>query len=220
MRRGVLVLAAAGVCAFTTILRAEPAPFAVAISPQLAELQRSLAGITSVQSDFVEEKHLSVLQQAVLIKGHLAIQNPGLFSWQVTEPLRFNLLVDGTTLRQWDEATGETQEMSMAGNPVFGIITTQLRGWFSGQLESLLADFDAVADTSAPAPTITFTPRETSVADKVIRRVTLTFREDRRYIREITIEERNGDWTSMTFMNTVLNAAIDPTQWEVKPLGR
>ena len=188
--------------------------------PLLAELQKSLAGATNVQSEFVQTKHLSLLQQTVVIKGRLAVQQPDRLSWQVLDPIHYTLVIDGSTLRQWDEESGKVQTMSLAGNPVFKVVVTQLRAWFSGQFDLLTQDFIVEAEAASALPRLIFTPREGSFACKVIRRVVLTFREDKRYIQDMTIEELSGDRTGMMFTNTLLNAAVDPGVWEVKPHGR
>jgi outer membrane lipoprotein-sorting protein len=197
-------------------LQAEPVP-----SPALlADLQLALAGTTNVQSDFTQEKDLAVLQHKVILKGRLAVQQPAWLSWQVTEPIRYNLVLDGTTLQQWDEATDRIQKMSLAGNPVFGVVAAQLQAWFAGRFDTLLKDFSAVADGSKDSPTIVFTPREGTFVEKAIRRVVLTLRPDHRYLSHMLIEEKSGDRTLMTFTNTLLNATLEPTMWEVKPHGR
>ena len=202
-------------CLLTSVLSSPAAD-----SPLLAELQSSLAGTTNVQSEFIQEKSLSLLQRTVIIKGRLAVEQPDRLSWQVLEPIRYNMVLDGAVLRQWDENTGKVQTMSLAGNPVFKVVVNQLRAWFSGRFDLLTQDFDARVDASVAAPKIIFTPKEGSFAFKVIERVVLTFREDRRYIHDLLIEERTGDRTLMTFTNSVLNAAIPATAWEVKPHGR
>ena len=186
----------------------------------LAELQKSLGGTTNVQSEFIQEKTLSLLQQTVIIKGRLAVEQPDRLSWQVLEPIRYNMVLDGTVLKQWDETTGKMQTMSLAGNPVFKVVVNQLRAWFSGRFDLLTKDFDAQADATSAMPRIIFTPKDGSFAFKVIQRVVLTFREDRRYIHDMLIEERTGDRTTMTFTNSVLNAAIPASAWEVKPHAR
>lgn len=197
-------------------LQAEPAP----ATSLLAELQRALAGTTNVQSDFTQEKDLAVLQHKVILKGRLAVRQPAWLSWQVTEPIRYNLVLDGTTLQQWDEATDRVQKMSLAGNPVFGVVAAQLQAWFAGRFDTLLKDFSAVADGSTDSPTIIFTPREGTFVEKAIRRVVLTLRPDHRYLSHMLIEEKSGDRTLMTFTNTLLNATLEPAMWEVKPHGR
>lgn len=188
--------------------------------PLLAELQKNLAGATNVQSEFVQEKNLALLQRSVVIRGRLAVQQPDRLSWQVLDPIRYNLVIDGSSLRQWDAESGRVQSMSLAGNPVFKVVVTQLRAWFSGQFDLLVKDFTVEADGAAATPRLVFTPRAESFAFKVIGRVVMTFQADRRYIREMVIEERSGDRTCMMFTNTILNAAVDPVAWEVKPHGR
>ena len=185
----------------------------------LAELQQALSATTNVQTGFVQEKQMAMLRQKVIIKGQLAVQQPGLFAWHVTEPIRYNLVLDGASLRQWDETTGKEQQMSLADNPVFEIVSRQLKAWFGGQFDLLLKDFDTELDPAAPR-SIAFIPNKDSFARKAIRRVVMTFREDRRYMEAILIEELGGDKTLMTFTNTLLNTAIDPVTWEVKPHGR
>lgn len=197
-----------------------PRSLVAAADPLLAELQKSLSGTTNVQSEFIQEKKLSLLQQTVVIKGRLAVEQPARLSWQVVEPIRYNMVLDGTVLKQWDETTGKVQTHSLAGNPVFKVVVTQLRAWFSGQFDLLTKDFEARADASSATPRIIFTPKAESFAFKVIERVVLTFREDRRYIQDMLIEERSGDRTTMTFTNSILNAAIPASAWEVKPHGR
>ncbi len=188
--------------------------------PLLAELRKSLAGTTNVQSEFIQEKTLSVLQQKIVIKGRLAVAQPSRLSWQVLDPIRYTMVLDGAVLKQWDETTGKVQTMALAGNPVFKVVVNQLQGWFTGQFDLLTNDFTVAVNDSAASPKITFTPREASFMSKVIRRVELTFREDRRYLHGLIIEEKTGDLTTMIFTNTVLNATIPATVWEVRPNGK
>jgi len=189
-------------------------------TPLLTELRKSLAGTTNVQSEFIQEKSLSLLQQKVVIKGRLAVEQPSRLSWQVLEPIHYNMVLDGSVLKQWDETTGKVQTVALAGNPVFKVVVNQLQGWFSGRFELLTNDFTVAVDASATRPKIIFTPREVSFMAKVIRRVELTFREDRRYIHGLIIEEKTGDCTTMIFTNTVLNATIPAMVWEVRPNGK
>lgn len=185
--------------------------------PLLAELQGSLAGTTNVQSDFIQEKRLSLLQQTVVIRGRLAVGQPDRLAWTVLDPIRYTMVIEGSTLRQWDEATGRVQVMSLGGNPVFKVVVTQLRAWFSGQFDLLTRDFDVQPGGEGEQDALAFVPRAGSFTEKVIRRVVLTFREDRRYLKEILIEERTGDSTRMTFTNTILNAVIPDSAWKVTP---
>ena len=188
--------------------------------PLLAELQKGLAGTTNVLSGFVQEKHLALLRNPVILRGRLAVQQPARLAWEVSEPMRYKVVLDGSRVTQWDEERDKVETMSLGGNPVFKVVVGQLQAWFSGRFDVLTKDFTAEAQAGASGPTIVFIPKEGGFAGKTIRRVVLTFREDRRYIKDMLIEEVSGDRTLMTFTDTVLNTVIDPAIWEVKPHGR
>jgi len=211
------VLLAEGITAFSA---SEPATADANSSAQgLAELQKALSSTTNVLTGFVQEKQMAMLKNRVIIKGQLAVQQPDFFAWHVSEPIRYNLILKGSTLQQWDEVTGKEQKMSLANNPVFEIVSRQLKAWFGGQFEALLRDFDARMDPAA-VRRVLLTPNSESFARKAIKQIAITFREDRRYLEKILIEETGGDTTLMTFTNTVLNTTIDQAAWEVKQHGR
>jgi hypothetical protein len=52
----------------------------------------------------------------------------------------------------------------------------------------------------------------------VIKNITITFREDETYLQQIRMQELSGDITTITFMNTILNAPLDSTSFEVRPV--
>ena len=189
-------------------------------SALLVELRNSLAATTNVQSEFIQEKTLSLLQQKVVIKGRLAVEQPSRLSWQILDPIRYNMVLTGSVLKQWDETTGKVQTLSLAGNPIFKVVVNQLQGWFSGRFDLLTNDFTVVVAESPAGAKITCTPKDSSFMAKVIRRVELSFREDRRYVHDMLIEEKTGDFTTMIFTNTVLNAPIPAKVWEVRPDGK
>ena len=177
-------------------------------------LQKGLQGTTSVRTDFVQHRQLALLQQEITIAGRIALEQSGRLAWRVATPLRCDFILDGATLRQWDEATGREQKVSLKGNPIFDVVSRQMRGWFLGDFSPLLKDFEIDAPADQPR-CLVFRPRPGGFAAKAVRQVTLSCRPDRRYLDEITIEECSGDRTRMVFSNTVLNVTLSPDEWKV-----
>jgi len=214
----VLALAASVVLSFGG---QEHPPSAAAASPTnvLAALATSLAGTTNVQASFEQRKRLSLLDREVVIKGTLAVQSPDRLAWHVTEPIRFSIVLSGSVLQQWDEDTKTVQRIPLAGKPMFAVVTRLLRGGLGGDIQSLLDDFDPRILATEPVQ-IEFVPKTTSFANKAVRRIVLTLREDRRYVQAILIEQLDGDRTAMSFSDTRLNSTIDPVVWEVEPRGK
>jgi len=61
-----------------------------------------------------------------------------------------------------------------------------------------------------------FMPKETNFSRKIVKSITVTFREDEKYLEKIKIQEMSGDSTTITFEHTVIDVPIDSRFFEVK----
>lgn len=181
----------------------------------LSRLEERLSGIQTVQADFVQEKHLVVLEKPLLLKGTLFMQKPDRFAWIVREPLRYSMVIRGEVAHQWDEDTRRVEKIPLSKNPVFKTAMRQLQSWLSGAYTSMIGEYEVTVLARDPI-TLEFIPRDAALAHEVIERVTVEFDHDERYIRRIEILERRGDRTVLTFVNTRLNSPIESSAWKVK----
>lgn len=187
-------------------------------SELLARLGKKASSFTSLKTDFVQEKDLAMFKNKIAIKGRIYIEKPNKLAWHVDKPVRYSVLITDKTIRQWDEETNRVQEISLSKNPVFQNVVNQLTVWFSGDYSSLLGDNEVRLVKNSPV-TLDFIPKQSNAAKKIIKDVTITFREDEKYVERITIQEQSGDVTTITFLNTVLNAPLDSSSFEVKERG-
>ncbi len=185
------------------------------INTVLGVLEKTMAQVKTIQTDFIQEKNLALFDQKIILKGKVFIQKPGLLSWRVFTPMRYSMVIKGTTISQWDEDTNQVQQVSMAKNPSFQVAIEQMQNWFCGTYKSMLGDYKINLATEHPF-ILKFVPLENALSRNFITRVTVLFQDDERYIKEIRIEEKNGDSTLLTFVNTRLNQPIPPGAWEVK----
>jgi outer membrane lipoprotein-sorting protein len=191
----------------------ESRPVPADIEDVLTRLEERMAAMQTLRTDFIQEKHLAVLDRPLVLKGTLFMQKPGLFAWHVREPLRYSMVIRGETVRQWDEDSDRVQEMSLSKNPAFRMAIRQMRGWFSGAYRSMLGEYEVALVDEAPV-SLRFTPRKTALAREIIDSVTVVFETDERYIQKIEIVEEGGDSTLLTFADTLLNSPIDPSAWK------
>ena len=180
----------------------------------LARLEERMSAVQSLKANFVQEKHLAILDQPLVLRGSIFMQKPDLFAWHVKEPLRYSMVIEGETISQWDEDTGQVQKISLSRNPPFKVAIRQMRGWFSGAYRSMRGEYEVTVLDEDPI-SITFVPRISTFAQELIERVTIIFESDERYIRQIRIVERRGDSTLLSLGDTALNTAIDPSAWKV-----
>jgi outer membrane lipoprotein-sorting protein len=184
------------------------------VSGLLRRMGRQVSDFRSLKTDFVQEKDLAIFKNKIVLKGRIYLQKPGRIAWHVDTPVKFSVLITDTMIRQWDEDTDQVQEISLSKNPVFKVALGQLTTWFNGDYISLLNDYTVRIRRQNPV-VLEFFPKETNAAKKFIKSITITFREDEKYLKQIKIQETSGDRTTLTFEGTVLNAPVEERFFKV-----
>ena len=197
-----------GLVAVQIAVAAEPA------ADLLGQMEQAMADVRTVKTDFVQEKQMALFNHPLVTRGSIWVEPPHRLLWRVESPMHYALALDGSRIRQWDGETGKTTSLSMDGNPVFAAVTEQLNAWFGGRYGLLAQDYDVAQQAVAPA-TFVFVPKPTAPSAKMLKSVTVVFREDAHYIASIRIDDRSGDVTTLTFADTEINVPLDPHTWEL-----
>lgn len=189
------------------------------ISVLLHRLEEKASGFETLKTDFVQEKDLAIFQRKIVLKGKIYLQKPHKIAWHVDEPVRYSVLITNQLIRQWDEDSDQIQEIRLSENPAFLVVIDQLTAWFSGHYVSLLEDYDVQVLQQSPF-VLRFIPKETNIAKKVIKHITVVFRKDEKYLKQIKFQEIGGDSTTIVFKNTILNAPLDDSIFKITPLRK
>ena len=193
---------------------ANPAP-----SPEVArclkELDSKLASVQTLKVNFVEEKEMSILEQKLVLKGRITLQKPDKIAWRVQSPIRYAMVIDRATLRQWSDDTQAVQQFSLTGNPIFATAIKQIQSWFSGNYLVLTSDFDVVLAAKSPL-VLQFTPHADSPARDMIVRIVMRFGSDERFLDSLEVDETGGDKMRIAFSSAQLNPPLGKAEWDVK----
>lgn len=219
MMRTVLLLTAALLLIAGPAFADERGKAAAAAPSEMAGLLKELgeraSDFKTLKTEFVQEKKMAMFEGKLVLKGRIYLQKPNRLAWHVDSPLRYSVLITDKLVRQWDEETDQVQEFALAKNPVFQNVLNQLTVWFSGEYGSLLETNEVRLVKENPV-VLEFTPKAGNMAEKVISSITVVFREDQRYLQSISIKEVSGDVTVLRFLNTLLNAPLKESNFEVK----
>ncbi len=210
------ILAHAGQ-AFAKDGKKDGAPEPTDLSVLLNRIGKKVSNFKTLKTDFTEEKEMAMFKEKLVLKGRIYLQKPNMVAWHVDKPLRYSVLITDKFIRQWDEDTNQVQELSLTKNPMFQNVIRQLTVWFSGEYGSLLETNDVRLVKRTPL-TLEFSPRANNDSRKVIKNITITFREDETYLQQIRMVELSGDVTTITFTNTLLNAPLDSGSFKVPPV--
>ena len=174
-----------------------------------------LVHISSISSDFVQEKHMTLFQDTLTIRGRMLIATNGCFAWETLWPVRYKMVVADGRIRQWDEETDRIQTISMRNNPAAAAIHEQMSAWFSGNYAALTNSY-TVSLAAAKPVSFLFVPHAGSPATNYLAAVQVWLRDDGRYLDKLRITERSGDMTDIIFNNTVLNQTLPAAAWDVR----
>jgi outer membrane lipoprotein-sorting protein len=185
-----------------SIIKKEKGPEAKSV---LNQLQRDMAPITEIDSEFTQLKKLAIFSKALLITGRMKIRMPRYFKWEVLSPLKSSVEVDDENVTIWDEETDKKVVMSLKDNPVAGGIWTQIDSFFMGRYDSLKKMYDIKLLSTTPL-TFRFIPLSKPLST-VMKNVTLTFAESKqgRYLQRVVMRENGGDSTTIDFKNVRLH---------------
>jgi len=184
------------------------------ISALLHRLEKKVTGFESLKIDFVQEKNLAIFQKKIVLKGKIYLQRPHRVVWHIDEPVKYSVIITDEFVRQWDEDTGQVQEIPLSRKPVFRAVLDQLTAWFSGRYVSLLEDYDVQVLQQSPS-ILRFVPKETNITVKIIKHIIVAFRRDEKYLKQIKFQEISGDSTIIIFKNIILNAPIDDSVFKL-----
>lgn len=166
-------------------------------------IQAGAGSVTSVQAEFVQKKHLPILERPLISTGVFYYQAPRSLRWEYRDPIRSILLMhDGRVRRFIADASGFRQESS-AGLAAMQVVLEDISQWLKGR-------FDQNPMFTAhllPGRRIVLTPREAAMGE-VIQRIELNLAPQPGVIRSVLIYENESSYTEMIFSRTVLNQAI------------
>lgn len=185
------------------------------LSAFMQSIGKKASNFKTLKTEFTQEKKMVMFKEKLIMKGRIFLEKPNKIAWHVDSPLRYSVLITDKLIRQWDEDTNKVQEVSLAKNPIFQNVLSQLTVWFSGEYGSLL-DTNDVRVVKRDPLVIEFIPRDNNISKKVIKSITITFREDQNYLQQLRIQEMSGDVTTINFRNTILNAPLNSNSFEVK----
>ncbi len=170
--------------------------------PEDAHLQtyaQKIGTVQTLQSDFVEEKHLSLLDKPIQSQGTLTFdKSAGKLRWQYQKPFVNGFLIEKDNIYRLQGV--EKSPVRQAAGRMF---LAEMVVWLTLDFEALKKNYAITTHDTE----ITFLPL--AKEHKVVKEITVWLdKKDPRVVTQVKMEEPSGDFILWKFSNTQLNPAL------------
>ncbi len=179
------------------------------VETTLAALQQQAAGVTTLQGDFIQEKHLAMFQEVLISKGRFAFVRPDRLRWELIEPVASGFVLKGDKGRRWNARSGTEEAFELSKEPVMRFVSEQLFAWVGADFSKLRARYRISVVQSAPV-ILKLVPLD---AGGFLDHLEVAFAKDGRYPEMVEVHERGGDFTRIRFLNMSVNVPLPPSRF-------
>lgn len=170
-----------------------------------AKVEASAASTQTIQSDFVQFKHLDFLSNDIETSGSMSFKSPNKVRWEYTKPYQYQVIFKEDKLLINDGGT--KSKVDIGSSKMFKKLNELIINSVKGNM-FVDEDFTISYAQTPTAYKATFIPKDQKVAG-YIAQFELLFGKDNAQVKEVKMIEPSKDFTRIIFKNRTLNSAID-----------
>jgi outer membrane lipoprotein carrier protein len=173
--------------------------------------------LQSLESDFVQTKQLSYLENTIKSTGKLYFKAPGKIRWEYDSPTKYVIIFDDQTMYTEDGTTKKT--LNLAANRRLKGLNDLLVGTVQGG--SILDEnrFTITCYRENADYSVVLVPREKALG-KYVKQVELSFNGSDLLLKQVAIVDPSEDRTQLTFTNQLKNIAIADGKFTATAVNR
>ncbi|MBW2431136.1 MAG: outer membrane lipoprotein carrier protein LolA [Deltaproteobacteria bacterium] len=177
-----------------------------------SEIAKAATYVTTLKSDFVQERHLGMLEDVLISKGRFYYKKQDRLRWEVTKPVSSGFAVSGKQAKRWDAKSGRTQTFEVYQVPFIKLFTDQVFAWATADFKQLQKDYNIEVLGDAPVDLKLVPVR--SQEKKYLAHFRIAFTADASHVKAVEVHETGGDFTRIRFYNTIINTPLPDTLFD------
>lgn len=179
----------------------KPVADVAAFKSQFADASKKTS---SIKSDFIQEKNLSLLAEKITSKGKFWFRKENLVRMEYTQPFQYLMILNGTNVYVKDSQ--KENKVSVKSNKLFQQINKIMVDCVKGEaLES--PDFTVKIFENNTSCLAELTPADKSMK-KLFRNINMIIEKKAFGVTKIEMHEPSGDNTIISFVNRELNTNL------------
>ena len=178
-----------------------------------AELTKLTENTKTIQSHFVQEKHLSFLSENIISKGEFLFKSPNQLRWEYSEPFEYIIVFNNKNILIKDE--NKISTFDTESNKMFSEINNMMIGTIQGNLFTDNERFAAKYFENSTQYLLELEPKLPEMKS-MLKQILIYIDKSDVSVSKIKMIESSDDYTSIEFVNRKLNQDIDNNIFNLK----
>ena len=167
----------------------------------------------TIESDFIQEKHMSIFTEPVISKGHFCYKNKTLVRWEYVDPFQYVVVINNGKLSVRDNS--KVSSYDMTANAAFLEINGKLNAIIQGDIVNDKKDFAVKYFENSSYYLLKLKPLSKEMK-KFFKFIDIYFDKKDVSVSIIKMTELSGDFTEIKFTGKKLNIEISDEKFKLK----
>ncbi|MGZ3884937.1 MAG: LolA family protein [Bacteroidia bacterium] len=166
----------------------------------------------AIESDFTQEKNLSVLSEKVNSKGHFSFKKENMLRWEYTTPYKYLIVINKDKI--WIRDEKKTTKYDLNSNKVFKEINDVMISSVQGTIFKS-NKFKVSYYENDKYYKLELIPQVAAMKES-LKKINMYFDKTVTSVSKLDMIEPNDDYTTLEFVNKKLNGSLPDTVFSVK----
>lgn len=168
--------------------------------------------VNSIESDFVQEKNLSMLSEKITSKGNFKFKKENMLRWEYHTPYKYLIVINKDKI--WIKDEKKTQKYDMNSNKVFKEINDVMMSCVQGNIFKS-GKFKVAYFESDKYFKLELIPLQKNMKES-LKKINMYFDKSVTSVNKLDMIEPNDDYTTLEFTLKSQNAQLQDNIFTVK----
>ena len=176
------------------------------VSDTFAEIKKAREKVKTLVATFTQERTIGLLSSTVKSEGEMTLVRPDKLRWELKSPdaVTYWITPEGFA---FSTANGSANVSKTAAKK-FGDVLNDLLVFMGGDLDTLKTRYDFTVPSKKDGVTLRAVPK-TEEVKKIVKSLEISVGADLWTVKKITIEEKSGDKSVITFTKVTKDTKVD-----------
>ena len=200
---------------FFTLTACLPTIVSQTVSEAQAKQQITTAAraIKTMQCDFVQTKHIKMLNEKMVSRGIACYQQAAQLRWQYQSPYSYTFILNGDKVQLKNGSRNDIIDVNR--NTMFKEIARIMMNSIVGANLTEDQSFKVQMNTTGKEWTATLVPLRKEMK-RMFQQVVLHYHPQKSIVTQVELKEKNGDITVIELKNVRLNEKIRPDMFAIQ----